>query len=182
VAIFVIVFFSGLILPLPANTLLLVAGAFASQGYMNISIIFMVAVISNVLGDCFGYMLTRFWGQKIITKPRFKRFLATPKVESSINQYTNLTIFITRFLGTLGIVVNFLAGLIAVPFQQFLLYDAIGNALTIACFVFTGYGLGVYVNNYSIITKLLGWIIVIAVLIFLLVRVIVKKHRRAKKK
>ena len=67
-------FLSGLALPLPANTLLLAAGAFSSQGFMDAPVVFFVALVSNVLGDSVGWALTRFWGTKVITETHMNRF------------------------------------------------------------------------------------------------------------
>jgi membrane protein DedA with SNARE-associated domain len=178
VALFIIVFLSGLILPLPSNTLILALGAFASQGYMNVTLIFIVSLASNVLGDCVGYALTRSLKMRNLIENRLKHFSTTARLKEFIEQYAGWTILITRFLGTLGVVVNFLAGLLDIPFQYFLLYDTIGNALTIACFVFVGYGLGVYTEAYSDITKLLGWIILIIILIFMLIKMFLHKKKK----
>ncbi len=64
VAVSVVSFLAGLILPLPSNALLLAAGAFASQGYISATAVFFFALVSNVLGDSLGYALTRF-GERV---------------------------------------------------------------------------------------------------------------------
>jgi len=166
-AIFILVFLSGLLLPIPSNTILLAAGAFASQGYMDTAAVFLSALVANVLGDSIGYSLTRFWGHRIITEARMKRFSAVAMIESFVRRHYGLTIFVTRFMGTPAVVVNFLSGLIRVPFRSFVFYDMLGNALDTACFIWIGYYLGVYTENYSDILSLLGWIFFVAALIFL---------------
>ena len=174
-AISIVVFLSGLLLPLPSNTLLLAAGAFASQGYMNASAIFLVALISNVLGDSLGYSLTRFWGTRVITRARLDRFAAIAKTERFVNEHVRLAILATRFIGTPGVVVNFLCGLSGVPYRRFVLYDVIGNALDTALFIAIGYVLGVYSENYANISTLIGGIILVAALIYLVVKLFLKK-------
>jgi len=176
----VVVFLSGLILPLPSNTLLLAAGAFSSQGYMNVTTIFLVALVSNVLGDSLGYSLTRFWGTRIVTRARLERFSAVVKIERFVHKYARMTILVTRFLGTPGVVVNFLCGLLGVPFRRFVLYDAIGNALDIVFFLLAGYVLGVYSENFSDIAELAGWIVLVAALIFLVFKLFLKKEDPAR--
>ena len=177
-AIFAIVFLSGLLLPLPSNTLLLAAGTFASQGYLNVSIAFIVALVSNVLGDSLGYALTRFWGTRIITQARLNRFSSIAKIERFVRNHSRMTIVITRFLGTPAVVVNFLCGLIGVPFKRFVLFDVIGNALDTGLFLFLGYGLGAYAENYSDIAELAGWIVLVIILIFLIIRLSSNKKTR----
>ena len=174
-AIFVIVFLSGLILPLPSNTLLLAAGAFASQGYMNAAIVFAVALVSNVLGDSLGWALTRFWGTRVITSERLKRYSSLTRVEGFVHEHLRLTIVATRFLGIPGVIVNFLCGLSGVPYRRFVLYDAIGNALDVALFVVLGYALGNFSENFSNIAQLTGWIVLVVLLIFTVVGVFWKR-------
>jgi membrane-associated protein len=177
VAVAIIVFVSGLLLPLPSNTLLLASGAFASQGYMNVSVLFFVALISNVLGDSCGYALTRFWGTRIITEKRMQRYSAVAKVERFVRDHARPTILVTRFLGTPGVIVNFFCGLNGVTYRRFVLYDIIGNTLDIGGFLFLGYTLGIYSDNYSNIATLVGWIVFILALIFIIVRFFLKRRK-----
>lgn len=178
VAIAVIVFLAGLILPLPSNTLLLAAGAFASQGYMDTAGIFWVALVSNVIGDSAGYALTRFWGTRFITREHINRFKFVGKTEEFVRAHVRATILLTRFLGTPGSIVNFLCGLSGVRYRRFVLYDAIGNALDTGFFVIAGYYLGTFSENFSDIAQLAGWIVLVIVLIFLIVRLFIKKNGR----
>ncbi|MBU6427278.1 DedA family protein [Patescibacteria group bacterium] len=179
-AVSVIVFFSGLLLPLPSNTLLFAAGAFASQGYLSFVAVFMSALISNVIGDSLGYALTRFWGTRFITEERLNRFKPVAKVEQFVRKHAGLAIFITRFLGTPGVIVNFLCGLIGVSFRRFVLYDIVGNMLDIGGFLVIGYVVGVYSENFSDIAQLVGWIVLILILIFMIARLFLKGNITAR--
>jgi len=176
-AIAVAVFLAGLLLPLPSNTLLLASGAFASQGYLSVTAVFFVALVSNVLGDSLGYALTRFWGTRFITVERLKRYSALSRIEEFVREHARMTIMVTRFLGTPGVVVNFLCGLSKLPYRSFVLYDAIGNALDTALFLFAGYALGIYAEQFSDIAVLIGWIIFVAILIFLAVKLFLRKNK-----
>jgi len=179
VAISLVVFLAGLLVPLPSNTLLLAAGAFASQGYLNAPAVFLIALVSNVFGDSLGYSLTRFWGTRIITKARLDRFAAVEKIEQFVNRHVRLTILATRFIGTPGVIVNFLCGLAGVPYRRFLLYDVIGNALDTALFLVIGYILGVYSESYSYIADLVGGIVLVAALIYLIFKLFLRKDASA---
>ncbi len=175
VAVAVIVFLSGLLLPLPSNTLLLAAGAFGSQGYLNVWTVFAVALVSNVLGDSLGYMLTRVWGTRVITREHIQRFKAVSKIEEFVRGHVRLTILATRFIGTPGVVVNFLCGLSGVPYCRFVLYDAIGNALDTGLFIASGYMLGTFSEDISDVASLLGWAVLVAFLIYVTWKSFIKK-------
>jgi membrane protein DedA with SNARE-associated domain len=175
VAIFVIVFLSGLILPLPSNTMLLAAGAFASQGYLNIAAVFFSALIANVFGDVCGYLLTRVWGTGIVSYEKISRFAYVDRADRFVRNHEGLTIFVSRFLGALGVLVNFLSGLIKVPLWSFVFYDVMGNALDTAFFIGIGYGFGVYTENYSDLAQLAGSIVIIVAILSMLVKAYLKK-------
>jgi membrane-associated protein len=175
VAIVVIVFLAGLVLPLPSNTILLAAGAFVSQGYMNGIAVFFSALVANIIGDSLGYSLTRFWGTRIVNMKKLEHSKVFGKVNRFFRSHRGLTIFVTRFLGTPAVIVNFLAGLDRIPFRSFVGYDIVGNALDTACFLTIGYVLGSYSDNYSDIAELIAAIVLVAGLIFLIFKVFLKK-------
>ena len=54
---FTLIFLSAVIVPLPANTVLLAVGAFITQGYFDFGWAAIVALIANVLGDSVGYFI-----------------------------------------------------------------------------------------------------------------------------
>lgn len=180
VAVSAIVFLAGLLLPLPSNTLLFAAGAFASQGYLNAIGTFAVALISNVIGDSIGYSLTRFWGTRFITHERLRRFKAVNKFEQFVREHAGSTILVTRFLGTPGVIVNFLCGLVGVSYRRFVLFDIIGNTLDIGAFLTIGYFIGVYSDNFSDITQIVGWIALVIILIFIIARLFLRKNAAAR--
>src|SRR5476649_1096482 len=70
----VVVYSSALILPLPANAMLLAVGAFASQGYFNFWAALGIAVSANTLGDLTDYALARRYGEHITRLLRLHRF------------------------------------------------------------------------------------------------------------
>ena len=178
-ALFLIVFSSAIIFPWPQNTLLLAAGAFASQGYFSITLCFIVAQIANVLGDITGYILTRTWGYRIIKEKHIKKFSSVAKLDRYMRNYAGLTIVATRFIGTLGSLVNFLAGLAHVPFLTFIIYDCIGNALDIGLFLYAGYALGTLWQSFSGIANTASWIIAIIIAIFFIIKAFIsKKHTK----
>ena len=177
IAIFAVVFFSGLLLPLPSNTLLMAAGAFASQGYLSLSGAFFTALIANVIGDSCSFALTRIWGTRIITSARLNRFAAIARIDRFVRDHARTTILVSRFLGTPAVIVNFICGLTEVPYARFVAYDIFGNALDTACFLLIGYSLGIYSENYSDIAELVGGIVLVAAMIWLIAFIFLKKDK-----
>ena len=155
---FGVFFSSALALPLPGNTLLLAAGAFASQGYMSYLLVFMTVLLGNVAGDVAGYALAALYGEHVIEKLRIKRrYFDT--LERYVAAHPRMTIFMSRFGGTLDPVVNVLSGLGEVSFRTFIIFDIIGNAVSLFIVVTAGYYLGDYWQSFSGVASTIGWIL-----------------------
>lgn len=155
---FGIFFLSALALPLPGNTLLLASGAFASQGYMNFWLALLTVLVANVLGDIAGYVLAARYGEVVIEKMRIKRSYMRA-TEGFVAQHPRSTIFISRFGGTLDPVVNVLSGLGEVSFKTFLIFDVIGNFVSLLLVISLGYYLGDYWQSFSGIFSTIGWLL-----------------------
>ncbi|MEI6479982.1 MAG: DedA family protein [bacterium] len=177
ITLFLIIFSGGIIVPWPENTLLLATGAFASQGYLNLAISFIVALTANILGDSIGYYLTKRWGYKIIKESKIKKYKYVKQAEKYLLDHSGITIFISRFVGAIGQLVNFMSGLIGISFRHFILFDIIGNALEIGIFMVAGYLLGNTWRNFLGITDIVGWIL----LAFFLINILINFFRKIKK-
>ena len=176
VALFAIVFSAGIIVPFPVNTIMIALGAFSSQGVFNFWFSLAVAVGANVLGDLVGYGITKRYGHNAIKKYYEKKSSYFARMEHYIEAHAGLTIFVTRFIGIFGVVVNFLAGLMDIPLRKFLFWDFAGNAFELFCMTAFGYLLGSYWENFSDIAGIVGGIIFVAFLIFLVIKANRKKR------
>jgi membrane-associated protein len=174
-AIFIIVLTGGILIPWPTNTLLLATGAFASQGYFNLALAFTIAVIANVMGDSIGYFLTYKWGFRFIKERHVNRNRYASTITEYMQSHVGLTVFTTRFLGSLDPLTNFLAGLIKIPYKKFVLWSALGNGTDIAVCLLGGYFLGSVWQDFSGITNTMGWILLIVVIINIAISIFWKK-------
>ena len=167
-ALFFFTFLSSLFIPVPAGTLLVAASAFASQGYFNIWLLLLVAVIANILGDSLCFLIARKYGEKF-----FDRFSVSRKILNSKNarlimakmkHSPGFVIFISRFevMGTLT--VNVVSGLSKVPYKKFLAYESVGSAASVVSYGLIGYLFG---DSWEAVNSLIGnfSIIILIVLI-----------------
>lgn len=175
-ALFVLVFLGSLILPLPDNLILLASGAFASQGVFNLPAVLALTAITTISSDILGYVLTRTYGMAVLGLFRIKEHHIT-KINRYVTDYTGITIFVTRLAGPFGPAVNFVAGIIKVPWHKFILFDSLGNLADIILYVIAGYLLGnywlVYSTQIGIVVASIGSLVLI---IFIVVR-LWKKYR-----
>lgn len=167
-ALFVIVFAGAFIFfVVPGNAILLAAGAFASQGYMNGFLVFLCAFVANISADAIGFYLTRIYGAKIMRALHINRGGKFAKVEHYLTNYAFGTVFLTRIAGPFAPTVNFVAGFIGVSFKKFLTADVLGNLVDIGFFVGAGYVLGNYWEAFLNDTWIFGFLCFIAFIIYL---------------
>lgn len=178
VTIAVVVYSAAVILPLPANAMLLAVGAFASQGYFNFWSALAVAVIANTLGDLTDYGVTWRYGERVTRLLRLHRFKFYNQLQEELRTDAAITVFTTRFAGSLSPVANFLAGLVRVPFKTFLVNDFLGNLIEPFGALAVGYVAGNYWNNFSNLLELVAAIVAVAVIMFVVFRIYRRMMRK----
>ena len=178
VAVFAVIYVSAVIVPLPANAMLLAVGAFASQGYFHFWIVLPVAVIANTLGDLTDYGAARYYGVLVIRMLHLHKFRFFEQIQEELRTDAAITVFITRFAGSLSTISNFLAGLAAVPFGTFFFYDLLGNFIEPGVALSIGYLVGNYWSDFSNIFSLTAGIAAASIVLFVLVRIYRRITRR----
>jgi membrane protein DedA with SNARE-associated domain len=146
VALFLIAYIAALLIPLPSNTTLLAAAAFASQGYLNIYIVILVALIANVLGDMSGFAVAHRYGKSFLYAIGLRKAMASKRymqLEGFIITNQRVSIFVTRFFGGVGPLVNILSGIsTTISFGKFCLYGISGEIVYVLSLALPGYFLG----------------------------------------
>jgi membrane-associated protein len=93
------------------------------------------------------------------------------KLEKGLRQYSGETIFFTRIAGPFGATVNFLSGLIEVPYKQFFIFDVLGNLVDISLFIITGYILGDYWQDFLNKIQYFGLVVFLVFILSILFRI-----------
>lgn len=171
IAIFFVVYTGAIIIPWPANAMLLAVGAFASQGYISFWISLAVAVVANCLGDLTDYALARKFGERIIHFLKLDKVRFFVRLREELVADAAITVFITRFAGSLSSITNFLAGFVEVPFITFLWFDLLGNIIEPFGALALGYAVGNYWSDFSNFLSLIAGIFAAATLLFVLARI-----------
>ena len=180
-AIFLTVFAAAIAVPLPINSILLAAGAFASQGYFSFSLSFTVAMVANLLGDSLDYFLARRYGHAALRLLRIRVPAYLERLEEYVRDHPGPTIFFTRFAGAADAVANVFAGFVGVPFLVFLWWDFLGNGISIGGVLWAGYFFGDNWTAFSKFFSLSNWIIFAIITIAALgVALWYRDHRRRK--
>ena len=160
-AIFIVTFLGAIALPLPSGSVLMAASAFSAQGYMNFYWVLVVGLLGNLAGDNSGYWLVRLYGTRILSKLGLAEFFPPERLEAArdkLNTHPMLAIYFTRFFTSIAPAVNVVSGISRLPYQRYLLFEALGELTEVACFCILGYIFG---SNWEYISKLSGWLLVL---------------------
>src|ERR1017187_5599676 len=141
-ALFVIVATASVGLPLPVALLLIVTGSLIAQGVMDAWLAITLGCAGSVIGDMIGYSLGRFGGARLVR--RFSHLLGGMKGLNRAQQHVRswgwAGVFFTRWLITpLGPWVNLASGVTRYPWGRFLLWDVLGECLSVALYVGLGW-------------------------------------------
>ena len=119
-------------LPVPGETILLIAGYFASTGQFNIALVILIAATGAIIGDNLGFAIGHHYGRGFLLRIGRYVFL-TPKrfaqIENYFQKYGNKTILVARFITGLRVFAALLAGASNMRWRTFLVYNIIGAVL-----------------------------------------------------
>jgi membrane protein DedA with SNARE-associated domain len=132
--------FVGLVVP--GETVMLLGGAVAGQGAIDIYLLIAIAWFSAWLGDTTSFFIGRRLGREFVLKngPRFgighERF---EKVEDYFARHGGKTIFIGRFISLVRAFAPFIAGSSGMRYRAFVPYSILGTGLWASAHILVGY-------------------------------------------
>jgi membrane-associated protein len=149
---------------LPGDSLLFIAGAFASSGYLKVEILIVTLCAAAVLGDSVNYWIAKNKGMKVLEKHVKKGHLE--KTEEYFSRYGGLTIIIARFIPYIRTVAPFLAGVGKMNYRWFIIYNVVGAFLWSCTIILAGYFVGslpIVQEHFNYITLAIIGISILAV-------------------
>jgi membrane protein DedA with SNARE-associated domain len=132
--------FIGLVVP--GETTMLLGGAVAGQGAIDIYLLIAIAWFAAWLGDTFSFFLGRRLGREFVLKhgERFgishERF---EKVEDYFDRHGGKTIFIGRWISLVRAFAPFIAGSSGMQYRGFVPYSVLGTGLWASLHILVGY-------------------------------------------
>ena len=132
--------FVGLVVP--GETVMLLGGAVAGQGAINIYLLIAVAWFAAWLGDTTSFFIGRRLGREFVIKngPRVgishQRF---ERVEDYFSRHGGKTIFIGRFISLVRAFAPFIAGSSGMSYRAFVPYSILGTGLWASAHILVGY-------------------------------------------
>ncbi|MFI5257710.1 MAG: DedA family protein [Gemmatimonadales bacterium] len=132
-------------LPLPGETALVTAAAFAAAGRLSIVLVIASAAAGAIVGDTPGYWIRRKGGIALVHRYGRRVGLTDPKLDRAhefFRRHGGKTVFIGRFIALLRSWAAALAGVSGMPYGSFTLYNAAGGVAWASLFGTLGYLFG----------------------------------------
>jgi membrane protein DedA with SNARE-associated domain/membrane-associated phospholipid phosphatase len=132
--------FVGLVVP--GETVMLLGGAVAGQGAIDVYLLIGIAWFAAWAGDTTSFFLGRRLGREFVMRhgPRFgishERF---EKVEDYFSRHGGKTIFIGRFISLVRAFAPFIAGSSGMRYRAFVPYSILGTGLWASAHILVGY-------------------------------------------
>jgi membrane protein DedA with SNARE-associated domain len=136
--------------PVPGETILILASVYAGTGRLNIALVFLCGFVGAVLGDNIGFAIGHFGGRRLIDRYGRYIFLTPERIDKAtrfFDRHGGKIIIIARFVEGLRQANGIIAGTAGIHWARFLLFNAIGAALWVAVWTSVGYFSGSHINT-----------------------------------
>jgi membrane-associated protein len=190
IGLFAIVFVeSGLLpAPLPGDSLLFIAGFFAStkasghDPHLNLGLVVVGSFIAAVAGAQVGHWIGERYGVRLF-KPDAKLFKTEylERAETFFARRGSGAVVLGRFIPLVRTVIPILAGTSQMPRRKFFVANVIGAAIWAIGVTMLGYALGKQIGEQNVDKYLLPIVFVIIVLSLIPAVIEYMRHRREQK-
>lgn len=161
--------FVGLLVP--GETALLIGGAVAGQGVINVYLLIAIAWIMAFLGDTTSFWLGHKLGREFIIK-HGSRVGITPEryhqVETYFERHGGKTVLIGRFVGLVRALSPFVAGSSGMRYRAFAPYSILGAGLQVTLHIMAGYlfarSIDAAAEYVGLVALIIATVIVVAVI------------------
>lgn len=129
---------------LPGDTLLIAAGIYAHTGHLSILAVIVVVAVAAIIGDSTGYFIGRQLGPRVFRKPDGLIFRKDhiEKAAAFYEKYGAKTLLISHFLPIVRTFQPLLAGVGAMPYRKFVVFDIMGDIAWAILVPLLGYYVG----------------------------------------
>ncbi|MCI0548009.1 MAG: DedA family protein [Candidatus Rokubacteria bacterium] len=150
-AIFVVTVLGNAGLPVPEETVLLLAGYLVWRGQLRLPIVIAVGFVSAVVGDNIGYWIGHHYGRGVLDRHAWWMLGHPDRLEAMqrfMARRGMVAVFVARFVPGLRFMAGPLAGALGLPVGSFLLANIAGAALYVPLAVGLGCGIGAIVGEH----------------------------------
>ena len=160
-AVFMILTLESLGLPLPGESLLVIAAVLAGRGDLSFPGLLVAAWAGSVLGDNIGYLIGRMLGHRLILRYGAKIGVTTERlhrVEAVFAHYGPVTVAFARFFAVLRQLNGVVAGIVQMEWRRFMAFNALGGALWVLAWTMAGFYLSRHGARIDVLLHKLGYL------------------------
>lgn len=132
------------VVPLPEEAILLIAGYFAFEGYINLYLTVFVAFLSVIFVENLFYYLGSH-GNHLFR--RFVHSRAREFVQRRIERHGFITVFMARFIPGMRVMTPWVAGTSGMKWRKFFFPNALGALIQAPIIVTIGFFLGAHIER-----------------------------------
>lgn len=163
---------------LPGDSLLFAAGALAAAtGVLDPALLVILLWIAAVLGDTVNYSVGKVFGLKVLQRFPFIKQEHITYTEKFYEKHGGKTIILARFLPIVRTFAPFVAGIGAMNYTRFIVYNIVGGLAWVASFIYLGY----YFGNIPVVKRNFSLVIVGIIIVSVMPGVIEFIRHRLKK-
>ena len=143
-------------LPVPGETILIIASFYSHHGHLELSKVIGLATLGCILGDNISFYLGRRLGRPFITRYG-KFFFITPKrlcqVDQFFERHGDKTIFFQRWITGVRVIGALVAGTTQMRWSRFLVFNCLGAITWVTAISVLAY---IFAVNLASLVKILG--------------------------
>jgi membrane-associated protein len=151
---------------LPGDSLLFVAGTIAAAGELNIHALVLLLIAAAVAGDSLNYAIGRYLGPRVFRfdDSRFFKRAYVDRTHAFFERHGGKAIIIARFVPIVRTYAPFVAGIGAMCYRRFLMFNVTGAVLWVALLAYAGFFFGNLPLVRSNLTAVILGIIVLSIM------------------
>jgi membrane protein DedA with SNARE-associated domain len=172
-------------IPVPGETILIAGAIDAGAGRLNVVLVGVLGFTAAVAGDNIGYAIGRYGGRVLVL--RWGRYVLLTEerltaAERFFDAQGGKVIVVARFIEGLRQANGIIAGISRMRWLKFLVFNMLGAALWVGCWVSAGYFGGRHITTiYDYVTRYsLYALIALAVVVVAWLALLIRKRRRAR--
>jgi len=129
---------------LPGDSLLVTAGLVSAQGYLDVYLLGALVSVAAIVGDSLGYSIGKASGPRLFNKEDSLLFNKKHLIRAHdfYERNGNKTIVLARFIPIIRTFAPVVAGMAAMDYRKFIIYNILGGLGWVWSMLFIGYFLG----------------------------------------
>ena len=147
-------------LPVPGETILIIASFYSHHGHLNLGTVILLATGGCILGDNVSFYIGRRLGRPFIEQ--YGRYLLITQkrlayVERFFHKHGDKTIFFQRWITGVRVIGALVAGTSQMPWRRFLLFNCLGAVTWVTVISLLSYFFAANLPLLLIVMSRSGW-------------------------